>query len=459
MEQPTARLTQGPVGRHLVDMTVPVIFGVFMMMLQGFVDAWFIGQVGVRELAALSFGFPILMIVTSVAIGLGAGTSSVVARAIGKHDHRRARRLATDSLILSFVITGAICVLGILTIGPLFRLLGAPDDMIPLISGYMTILYIGVPFVVVGMVGMSSMRATGDTRLPSMLMVIASVLNMILDPILIFGVGPVPAMGLNGAAMAALLARASIFVGTFYFMRYRLDMLTFNKPDPGELRKSWRDILHVGLPAAGTNVIIPIATAIITAMLASYGPEAVAGFGVASRIEAVTLVIFYAMSAIIGPFVGQNVSAGMADRINEALKLCLLFCLAAGLVIAVILAALSGVLPNLFSENDEVTRVARLFLWIAPISYGAYGVVMVMCASFNGIGSPMPAVVISVARMGVIYVPIALLLNPWFGVAGIFAAYAIANIVTGAVSYVWARSATQAACDRNQDPIPVPGTA
>jgi Na+-driven multidrug efflux pump len=290
-------------------------------------------------------------------------------------------------------------------------------------------------------------------------MVVASVLNMILDPILIFGVGPVPAMGLNGAAMAALLARASIFFGTFYFMRYRLDMLTFNKPDPGELRKSWRDILHVGLPAAGTNVIIPIATAIITAMLAGYGPEAVAGFGVASRIEAVMLVIFYAMSAIIGPFVGQNVSAGMADRINEALKLCLLFCLAAGLVIAAILAALSGVLPNLFSENEEVTRVARLFLWIAPISYGAYGVVMVMCASFNGIGSPMPAVVISVARMGVIYVPIALLLNPWFGVAGIFAAYAIANIVTGAVSYVWARSATQAACDRNQDPIPAPGTA
>ncbi|MDH5501150.1 MAG: MATE family efflux transporter, partial [Gammaproteobacteria bacterium] len=316
MEQAQARLTQGSVGRHLVDMTIPVLYGIFMMMLQGFVDAWFIGQVGDRELAALSFSFPILMIVTSVAIGLGAGTSSVVARAIGKHDHRRARRLSTDSLLLSFVLTGVICIAGILTIGPLFRLLGAPDDMIPLISGYMTILYIGVPFVVVGMVGMSSMRATGDTRLPSKLMVIASVLNMVLDPILIFGIGPVPAMGLNGAAMAALLARASIFAGTLYFMRYRLDMLTFDKPDPGELKKSWVDILHVGLPAAGTNAIIPIATAIITAMLAGYGPEAVAGFGVASRIESVTLVLFYAMSAIIGPFVGQNVSSGKADRIN-----------------------------------------------------------------------------------------------------------------------------------------------
>jgi Na+-driven multidrug efflux pump len=100
-----------------------------------------------------------------------------------------------------------------------------------------------------------------------------------------------------------------------------------------------------------------------------------------------------------------------------------------------------------------VTDVARLFLWIAPISYGAYGVVMVMNASFNGIGSPMPAVAISVARMGVIYVPVALLLNRFYGVGGIFAAYAIANIVTGAISYVWARSAVQSACDRDRDPV------
>jgi Na+-driven multidrug efflux pump len=108
MESRQARLTQGSVGRHLVDMTVPVLFGIFMMMGQSFVDMWFVGRVGVRELAALSFAFPVLMVVTSVAIGLGAGTSSVVARAIGADNHRRAQRLATDSLILSFGITAII---------------------------------------------------------------------------------------------------------------------------------------------------------------------------------------------------------------------------------------------------------------------------------------------------------------------------------------------------------------
>lgn len=446
MAETKARLTDGPVGQHLVSMTVPVLFGITTMMAQGLIDTWFLGRVGDRELAAFGFGFPILMIVTSVAIGLGAGTSSVVARAIGADDHRRARRLATDSLILSFAITLVICIVGMLTINPLFRLLGAPEDMLPLIRGFMLILYAGVPFIVVGMVGMASMRATGDTRLPGTMMVLAAVLNVILDPILIFGVGPVPAMGLNGAAMAALLARGAIFFGTLYMMRYRLDMISFNKPQPQELRKSCIDILHVGLPAAGTNAIVPLGAAFITAMIARYGPEAVAGFGVASRIESMMLVIFYAMSSIIGPFVGQNFSAGKQQRILHSLWLCTVFCLASGLAIAAVLALLSGWLPTLFSNNVEVISVTQLFLWVVPVSYGTYGMVMVMNASFNGLGNPMPAVWISVARILVLYVPLAFIGTKLFGMVGIFAAYAFANVITGIGAYAWARHTAHRLC-------------
>ncbi len=446
MQEPKAKLTEGPVGRHLLDMTLPVLLGITMMMGQAFVDAWFLGRVGDRALAAHAFSFPILMIVTSVAIGLGAGTSSVVARAIGANDLRRARRLATDSLFLSFLITAGFCVLGVLTINPLFRLLGAPDDMIPMIRSFMLILYSGVPFVVVGMVGMASMRATGDTRLPSKLMILGSILNVLLDPIFIFGLGPVPALGLNGAAVAALLARGVIFVGALYLLRGRLNMISFNRPDPVELRKSWRDILHVGIPAAGTNAIVPIATAIIIAMIASYGPEAVAGFGVASRIESLVLVVFYALSAIIGPFVGQNIAAGRESRIMEALRLCMIFCVGAGLVGAGILALSAGFLPTLFSDNDDVVRVTRLFLWIAPLGYGGYGLVMVINASFNGLGKPMPGVIVSLLRTIILYVPLALIAEHYYGMVGIFAAYTAANVFTGFVAYAWAKKTVHSLC-------------
>jgi putative MATE family efflux protein len=446
MDAPKAKLTEGPVGQHLVNMTVPVLFGISMMMGQGLIDTWFIGQVGDRELAAYGFGFPILMIVTSVAIGLGAGTSSVVARAIGSGDQRRARRLATDSLFLGFLITLVISLIGVATINPLFTYLGAPADMLPMIRSFMMILYSGVPFIVVGMVGMASMRATGDTRLPSSLMVLAAILNVILDPILIFGVGPIPAMGLNGAAMAGLLARGAIFVGTLYLMRYRLDMLSFNSPDPGELRKSWRDILHVGIPAAATNAIVPLGTVIITKMIAFSGPEAVAGFGVASRVESMMLVIFYAMSSIIGPFVGQNLSACRERRILHALWLCTAFCVVSGLIIAAVLALSSGSVARLFSENEAVISVTQMYLWIVPVSYGTYGMVMVMNASFNGLGNPMPAVWISVARILVLYVPLAMIGLKFYGIAGIFAGYAIANILSGIGAYAWARYSAHQMC-------------
>jgi len=280
-------------------------------------------------------------------------------------------------------------------------------------------------------------------------MIFGAVLNVILDPILIFGLGPVPAMGLNGAATAGLLARGAIFIASLYLLVYRLDMVSFRLPHFDVIKKSWADILHVGLPAAGTNAIVPIGAAFVTAMIARYGPEAVAGFGVAMRIESIMLVIYYAMSSIIGPFVGQNLSAGKERRINLALMQCVVFSIASGLVIAVTLALLSGFLPSLFSDNEDVTSVTRLFLLVVPISYGAYGVVMVMNASFNGLGKPMPAVYISLLRILVLYVPFAFLGQKYFGIAGIFTAYAIANIGTGLLSYFWARSVVREQCAAN----------
>lgn len=433
------RLTEGPVGGHLVSMALPVLFGIATMMAQAFIDAWFLGRVGDRALAAHAFAFPVLMIVVSVSIGLSAGTSSVVARALGGDDHRRARRLSTDSLILSLLVTAIVTAIGVLTINPLFGLMGAPGDLMAPIRGFMSILYISVPFVIVGMVGAASMRATGDTRLPSLLMIGGALLNVALDPLFIFGWGPVPALGLNGAAIAALLSRAAICLLTVHLLHRRLDLVSFARPRGDELRQSWRDIMQVAVPAAGTNVIVPAATAIITAIVARYGADAVAGFGVASRIESLVLVLYYTLSAVIGPFVGQNLAAGKEDRILHALRLCAVFCVGTGLVIAAFLALAAGFLPRLFSDSPSVVGVTRLFLLIAPIGYGAYGVVMVMNASFNGIGRPLPGVVVSAARTIGLYVPIALAARYWLGLPGVFAAYALANLIAGAWSYAWAR--------------------
>jgi Na+-driven multidrug efflux pump len=181
-------------------------------------------------------------------------------------------------------------------------------------------------------------------------------------------------------------------------------------------------------------------------MIARFGADAVAGFGVASRLESTMLVMYYALSAIIGPFVGQNFSAGNEKRILRALWLCTAFCLVSGLIIAAILASMSGILPGLFSDSESVQSVTSTFLWLVPISYGTYGMVMVMNASFNGLGYPMPGVVISVSRIVVLYVPLALIGMKLFGIVGIFGAYAVANIISGIGAYAWARKTVRRFC-------------
>lgn len=416
-----------------------MVWGILAMMAFNVTDTWFVAQLGVRELAAMSFTFPVIMVLISFGIGLMAGTSSVLARAIGEGDRRRVRRLTTDALTLSLLLSLVLTGIGLLTMRPLFRLLGAPEDLLPLISDYMTIWYAGFAVFLAPMAGMGAIRATGDTRLQSRLLIGSAILNLILDPLLIFGWLGLPRLELQGAAIATVAARAIILVAGFYALQFRMHLLTYRAPRFGMLWTSWRQVLHVGLPAAGTNVIIPIATGVIVSIIAGFGSDAVAGFGVAIRVEGVSLVVFYAMSAVIGPFVGQNLGAGKPERIVEAMRLSAVFCLGLGVVLAVVLGIGAELLIRAFNADPRVVSVGAAYLHIVPLSYGTAGIIMVANAAFNGLGRPLPAVAISVTRTLLLYIPLAYACAALFGLYGVFAASAAANVLVGIGAYWWNR--------------------
>ena len=419
-------------------MAAPLMLGIFAMMGFNVADTWFISQLGTAELAAVSFTFPVIMVVTAASIGLGAGTSSIVARAIGQNNWPRVQRLATDALVLATLTGFALAALGYLFIEPLFRLLGANDETLPLVERYMRIWLLGTPLLLAPMVGMSTIRATGETLVPSAVMIGWALVNLALDPLLIFGAGPVPGYGLDGAAWASVISRC-LFAGVALLVLARVDLLTTQLGSWEKLVSSWREILHVGLPAAGTNAIIPIATAVATAIIAGFGQTAVAGFGVASRVESLSLIMFYALSAIIGPFAGQNLGAGQFDRILRALMLCSIFSIATGAVLAAVLMLAGREIATLFDDQADVVDVAVTYFWIVPVSYGTAAMVMIMNATFNGLGRPLPAVVVSLSRMLFIFLPLAWLGARFAGVAGVFAALALANAICGIGAYVWVR--------------------
>lgn len=430
-----ARLTAGSVTRHLTAMSVPMAWGILAVISFNVADTYFVGQLGTRPLAALSFTFPVVMTVMSLALGLGIGVASVLSRAIGARGKDEVRRLTTDSLVLATLIVLAFVALGLATIDPLFAALGANAATRVLIADYMTTWYLGMPFLVVPMVGNNAIRACGDARLPSAIMTAAAVLNILLDPLFIFGWGPVPAMGIQGAAVASLAARASTLVLALAILHYRMRLIAWRWPRPGHLWRSAREILHVALPAAATNMVNPIAVAVITALVARFGPASVAGFGVATRIEAFALIPLLALTAGLGPVVGQNWGGGHVDRVARALRGAAVFCLGYGLLVAGLLALAAPTLAALFDDHPETLAAATLYLWLVPVSFTGYGVLICVNAALNAAGRPLAATALMALRTFVLYVPLAWVAAAWGSLGGVFAAATVAGLVAGALAW------------------------
>ncbi|NET10060.1 MAG: MATE family efflux transporter [Merismopedia sp. SIO2A8] len=430
-------LTQGPVGPTLTKLTLPMVWGIFALIAFNVADTYFVGQLGTNELAAMSFTFPVVMTLGSLALGLGTGASSIIARAIGEGDRSRVQRFTTNSLTLALVTVGIFVTIGLLTIDPLFTVLGADEETLPLIREYMQIWYFGMICLVVPMVGNSAIRAAGNTLTPSIIMTLSAVINIILDPLLILGIGGFPRMELQGAAIATIGARAVTLVASLLVLRFKEDLLSSKLPDMEETLWCWRDILYVGVPAAATSMITPISIGVITAMLAAFGAASVAAFGVASRIESFAMIALVALSVSIGPFVGQNWGAKAYGRVRKALQLSVFFCMGWGILLAILLAVSRQSLARLFNADPEVVAIASAYLLIVPASYGAAGIVQVSSSTFNALGRPIPAVLMTVGRMVGLYIPLAFLGGRFFGVTGIFIAACLSNLIAGLGAYLW----------------------
>ena len=437
----SATLTHGSVHTGLMNLTVPMILGISSSLFAAVFETWLLGRISTETLAAYSFTFPVVGALTSLSLGLSIGLSAVLARTVGAGDQTAIKRLATDGVLLMAVVMTVVTILGILTIKPLFTLMGAQPETLKLINAYMIIWYFGLLFLALPSIGANALRAAGDSRISGLLMVGGAVLQMILDPILILGLMGAPKLGIEGAAYAMVISRFVLCIVTFYVLVNWKKIVEFKKPKLPELIASWKAILHVGLPATATNLIGPVSTAIIVSMLASYGSEAVAGFGIASRIEALSVIPLFALSASIGPFVGQNWGANKIDRANQAMMLAFTWSLLWGLFIAVLFFLFKEPLVLFFEDDEDVAAYAALYLLIVPFSYGTWGILMMASATFNSLGKPLVSTSMSIVRMFFLYVPLAFVGEYFAGIAGIFGAACISNILMGIVGFTLNRRA------------------
>ena len=429
-------LLNDPILPTLKTMTIPMIFGMITLMMFNIVDTFFISLLGTEPLAAVSFTFPVTFTVISLAIGLGIGTSAVIAKALGSNKIDEARFDASISLMVGVVLVIVLSSVGYLLIDPIFTLLGAGAQVLPLIHEYMNVWFIGSVFLITPMIGNSVLRASGDTKTPSIVMGGAGLINAVLDPILIFGFGPVPALGIQGAAIASVVAWSVAVVIILYILAVKKRLLSL-KAGKQTVTGAIRKILKIGLPAAGANMLTPVAMAVMTALVAHHGPEAVAAFGVGSRIESIASILVLALSMTLPPFVSQNFGAGKLCRVKEAYTGTLKFVMVWQFAIYVLLIAFSGVISQLFGKEQAVIDVIKLFIYTIPLSYGLQGVIILSNSSFNALHKPMYALVLSVIRLFIFYVPFAYIGNEIAGLLGLFIGAALGNLFTAIVAYKW----------------------
>ncbi|HEX7509773.1 MAG TPA: MATE family efflux transporter [Chitinivibrionales bacterium] len=432
-------LTSGPIASTLVGLSAPMFFGIVSMMSFNLIDTFFVSRLGTLQLAALALTFPVAMVIATFTLGLGVGAMAAISKSIGKGEQSLIRRLSTDALTLSTLCVMALSAAGLLSVGPLFRMLGATDATMPFIKQYMSIWYPGMVFYVVPMIGSNILRATGDTLTPSIIMIAGMVINAMLDPVFIFGFGPIPRMEIAGAAAASVVSRGLMLAVSLWILHFKKNLIA--RPWPGwpALIFSWKTILATGLAVAVSNAVIPIAMGIITKIVARFGAEAIAGFGVATRIEALGFTLIIAMSNGLSPFVGQNFGAKRFDRIEQGIGFSSKFSLSWGVALCAVFFVFGKPLARLFSVNELVISTASLYLWLISVSLGLRGVHQIIWTALNVLGRPYDSLALELVLTFGLWIPLSLAGAQAAGITGIFTALSISNVVAGAIAYAWAQ--------------------
>ncbi len=432
-------ILNGNILSALLSLIIPMLIGMFALLVINLVDAYYIGKLGVLELSAISYAFPVLFTLMSFNIGIAIGISATVSKYIGQGDLYKAKKTVSNVMVLIFFLMVLLSILSFLFNNYIFSLLGANGETLQLINEYMSIWYIGSPFFACLVIGNSVLRANGDSIKPSGIIIITSLTNAILDPIFIFGWGPLNAMGIQGAAIATAISYI-LGMNIMITIIRNENLLSFPSMKILKLLKFCFPVLVIGLPAAFTMMLSPIVLGYINKVVSLHGSEAVAAFGVGLRIESLATVGIIAISSSLTPFIGQNLGASKHYRINTAINYSIILSGLWGLVVSIPLLVFQKQFSNLFSADILVKEYLVEYIKIISISYIFWGWSNIASAAFNGYQKPLTATFIYLSRLFIITIPLVIIGNYFYGLNGIFLGIMISNILSGILSIMYVKN-------------------
>jgi len=424
--------------KALISMSVPISIGMLSTFLFQVIDTYFVGQLGPDALAALSFASTLYFLIVGLFIGLSVGVSIIIGTAKGRRDDEKVNQTAIIALLISFVSAGIFSGLGIYFVDAIFTIMGADATTLPLIKQYIIPLFYGIPLLTVGLMSGGILRATGNVRNPEIIMGIAGIINLILDYGLIFGKLGLPELGIQGAALATVISWVFVILGMFVLL-FKDRLLKINFKDTlGKVIITLKEIMKLGLPTIITQIIGPLTLIYLTFLFARQASQAVAAFGVASRIETLLLIGVLGVSTAITPFIAQNLGAKKYARIDQSIAFGGRASTYLGLLVCILLMLFIKPIAGLFSDDAQVIYYTAWYFYTVSASYIFYGLFIITSSIFNGLQIPINSMKIVLVKTLVFTIPLTLL-GSYFGVIGIFIGISVGNIFGGIMAGIQMR--------------------
>jgi putative MATE family efflux protein len=439
MNDKSLNLGAGPILPLLLKMSGPSIAAMLAMAVYNLIDAFWLARFSSDSIAALTICFPIQLIFGGVGVGTGMGAGSYASRMFGAGENTKAKQTAGQVFFLSFLLGVLFIVIVLLYTDPILFIFGASENILPLSRQYLVTMMPGIPFLFIIMIANNLLRAEGRPHLSMYSVLVIALISAFLDPLLIFGWGPFPRLGIQGAALAAVISQISGAVLCFYYLQQRSSKYRIKwrhlRPNPGIILS----IYKTGFPSIIINLVVSLGILIHNHILAGYGNLAVATLGLVFRTNGLIMMTLYGIGHGLMPMVGYNEGARQYSRLIAAVKIAVKISLCFSLLSFFFVEVFADSISRLFSTDLELQRLMATALRINFLMVITAAPSLMWINMFIGLGRGNTAMFLLVSRDSLLLIPLLLLLSSEFGINGVWMAQPIANALSFLFILYWTK--------------------
>ncbi len=435
MQEYTTRLGDAPLGRLLIKLSLPGIATTVSQSLYNIVNTIWVTRIGFEAIAALTIVFPYQILYWAIGGGTGTGLAALVSRRFGEKNPEATNHAAGQIFFLSAFWGLFFILVGVFFHDPILLFMGATPDILDYSRQYFVITAYGAPLAIFAIIVASLMRGSGDTVKPMIIMISSTLINVVLDPLLIFGIGPFPELGVSGAALGTVISQAfGALLGLYFILAGK----TAYHVKLAHLLPNWsiiKDIYRVGAPSVVTQLVESLAFMIFNKIISSFGSLYIAVVGIVFRISDFAFMPVMGVSNGLLPIVGYNYGAKNYKRLWQAVKLASVGISLLMIALTLVMVIFAPWIVGIFSNDPELTEKTIPAFRIILSSMAVIGPTIMFVTAFQGLSQGMKALLLSLLRQFIIFIPIMLLFRYFWGLMGVWVSAPICDILSFALVF------------------------